>query len=298
MIHKVLITGASGLLGRALLLEFANKSWEVCGLAFSRAKDSLIKVDLNNIEKVMKVIEDFKPDIIVHSAAERSPDRVEKEREASQRLNVTCSKNLAEIAAIMNIAFIYISTDYVFDGSNPPYAETDEPNPLNQYGFLKLEGEKAVIQSNPDACILRIPVLYGDEEYIGESAISCLIKNLQLQSHVKISNFEIRFPSHVDDIAAVCHQLAERKLKDPTINSIFHWCGSEPLTKYEMTKIMAEVFCIPHSHISPDNEPSSGAPRPKNTQLSCERLIALDIGKHTPFREGILRSFKNFFDSI
>lgn len=64
-----------------------------------------------------------------------------------------------------------------------------------------------------DACILRIPVLYGDEEYVGESAISSLIKNLQHQQPVKVSNFEIRFPSHVDDIAVICCQLAERKLK-------------------------------------------------------------------------------------
>lgn len=64
-----------------------------------------------------------------------------------------------------------------------------------------------------DACVLRIPVLYGDEEYIGESAISCLIKNLQQKTPVKISNFEIRYPLHADDIAVVCRQLADRKLK-------------------------------------------------------------------------------------
>ena len=64
-----------------------------------------------------------------------------------------------------------------------------------------------------DSCVLRIPVLYGDEEFVGESAISSLIKNLQNQQPVKVSNFEIRYPSHVDDIAVVCCQLAKRKLK-------------------------------------------------------------------------------------
>lgn len=84
--------------------------------------------------------------------------------------------------------------------------------------------------------------------------------------------------------------------QDPSIKSIFHCCGLEPLTKYEMTKIIAEIFDVPHSHISPDNEPSSGTPRPKNTQLSCEKLKALGIEQYTPFREGILRSFKIFFN--
>lgn len=64
-----------------------------------------------------------------------------------------------------------------------------------------------------DACILRIPVLYGDEEYIGESAVSCLIKILQQQLPTKVSNYEIRFPSHCNDVAAICCQLADKKLK-------------------------------------------------------------------------------------
>lgn len=84
-------------------------------------------------------------------------------------------------------------------------------------------------------------------------------------------------------------------LQDPTLKSIFHWCGSESLTKFEMTKIIAEVFSVPYTHISADNEPSTGAPRPKNTQLNCEKLKALGIGQHTPFHEGVKRSFKRFF---
>lgn len=69
------------------------------------------------------------------------------------------------------------------------------------------------------------------------------------------------------------------------------------MTKYEMTKKIAEVFNICESHISPDNNPSTGAPRPKNTQLSCERLKSLNIGQHTPFQEGVSKSFKKFFVS-
>lgn len=293
--NKVLITGASGLLGRALVSEFSKNSWDVLGLAFSRAKDKLVKVDLNNTEEVKKIIEKFKPHVIVHAAAERSPDKVEKEYEASRKLNVACSKNLAEVAGKLDIAFLYISTDYVFDGCHPPYAETDKPNPLNQYGLSKLEGEQAVLEVNPDACVLRIPVLYGDEEYVGESAISCLIKNLQKQVPTKISSFEIRFPSHTDDIASVCCQLCDQKIKNPSLKSVFHWCGTEPLTKYEMTKKIAFVFSIPDSHVLPDNEPSSGAPRPKNTQLSCEKLKSLGIGQYTPFEDGVRKSFAQFF---
>lgn len=295
MSRKVIITGASGLLGRALVAEFSKESWDVLGLAFSRAKGDLRKVDLNDKEEVKKIFTEFEPAVIVHSAAQRSPDKVEKEFEASHKLNVQCSRTLAELAAEVNAAFIFISTDYVFDGTNPPYKETDEPNPLNQYGKTKAEAEKSVTEVNPDSCILRIPVLYGDEEYLGESAISSLLNYLLNPSvPAKISDYEVRFPSHTEDIAAVCSLLADKKLQDSTVNGVHHWCGSEPFTKYTMTKVMAEVFALPMKHLSPDSEPSSGAPRPKNTQLCRGRLGSLGIGLHTPFRAGVRKSFSKF----
>ncbi|KFM82119.1 hypothetical protein X975_15250, partial [Stegodyphus mimosarum] len=276
--NKALITGASGLLGRAIVNEFLNNSWEVLGLAFSRARDKLIKVDLNNMDEVKEIIQKFKPTVIIHCAAQRSVEKVEKDYEESKRLNVACSKNLADLAKMENAVFLYISTDYVFDGKHPPYKENDEPNPLNQYGKTKLEGEKKVMNVNPDSCILRIPVLYGDEEYIGESAISSLIKNLKQQVPTKLSNAEIRFPSHTNDIASIIFQLIQCKLKDTSLNSVFHWCGLEPFTKYEMAKIIAEEFSISFSHIIPDETPSS-APRPKNVQLSCDRLKKIGISQ-------------------
>ncbi|XP_035222036.1 methionine adenosyltransferase 2 subunit beta-like [Stegodyphus dumicola] len=194
-----------------------------------------------------------------------------------------------------NAVFLYISTDYVFDGKRPPYKENDEPNPLNQYGKTKLEGEKEVMNVKPDSCILRIPVLYGDEEYIGESAVSSLIKNLKQPVPTKLSNAEIRFPSHTNDIASIIFQLMQCKLKDMSLNSVFHWCGLEPFTKYEMAKIIAEEFSISFSHIIPDETPSS-APRPKNVELSCDRLKKLGISQHTVFRDGIRQSFRKFFE--
>ncbi|XP_035220405.1 methionine adenosyltransferase 2 subunit beta-like, partial [Stegodyphus dumicola] len=99
IMSKVLITGASGLLGRAIVNEFLNNSWEVLGLAFSRARDKLIKVDLNNLDEVKEIIQKFKPTVIIHCAAQRSVEKVEKDYEESKRLNVACSKNLADLAS-------------------------------------------------------------------------------------------------------------------------------------------------------------------------------------------------------
>ncbi|KAG8182446.1 hypothetical protein JTE90_012460 [Oedothorax gibbosus] len=297
MARKVMITGATGLLGRSVYAEFKKKNWEVLGLAFSRATGDLVKLDLNDSNAVRETIQRFKPHAIVHCAAERSPDKVEKDYEASRKLNVECSKNLAQFALEAGAVLIYISTDYVFDGTTPPYTENDVPNPLNQYGISKYEGEEAILDVYKESIILRIPVLYGDEEYLGESAVSSLIKNLLSDKPVKVSNYEIRFPSHTEDIAAICFGLAEKRMKDPSIKHVYHWAGQEALTKYDMVKIIGEQLKLSSEHVLPDDTPSTGAPRPKNTQLSCDKLKRINIGQHTKFSEGVAKSFAKFVQS-
>ena len=171
---RVLVTGASGLLGRAILKEFTQcqDGWEALGLAYSRAKGNLKKVDLKNKDDVASIVEEFKPNIVIHSAAERRPDIVEKNEEETKMLNVTATRNIAEASSKADAFFLYISTDYVFDGSNPPYKPTDKPNPLNKYGQSKLEGENVTLEFLPRSGVLRVPILYGPVEYIHESAVT------------------------------------------------------------------------------------------------------------------------------
>lgn len=293
--RKLLLTGASGLLGRTVHKRFLEGSWEVVGTAFSRNTDQLVKLDLTKPEEVEEFVKKSKPSVLIHAAAQRYPDQVEKNYEQALKLNVESSEQLARISDREGISFFFISTDYVFDGSNPPYKETDKTNPLNKYGMTKVKAEEAIIAANPDVCILRIPVLYGDEEFLGESALSVLLTNLLDSSkcHV-VSDYEIRFPSHCDDIAVILYQLVEKKFQEPGLNGVYQWCGSEPLTKYGMTKIISEVFNLPMDHITADPTPSHTAARPHNTQLCRGRLESLGIGHHTPFRAGIRRSFCKF----
>uniref|UniRef100_A0A023GHX2 Methionine adenosyltransferase 2 subunit beta n=1 Tax=Amblyomma triste TaxID=251400 RepID=A0A023GHX2_AMBTT len=284
----VLITGASGLLGRALVKAFQAASWNVVGLAFSRVSGSLMKVDVTDAEQVAKTVKEKKPDVIVHSAAQRFPDKVEKDYEASYALNVTASKNLAAVADAEGAALIFISTDYVFDGRNPPYSESAKPNPLNKYGMTKAEAEQAVLSVKPDAIVLRVPVLYGGEEHIAESAVSVLCQLLNDTSKlVKASDYEVRYPSHTQDIASVVVHLAERRLQDRGVSGVYHWCGLEPLTKYAMVRTIAQAHGLKADHVAADPEPSGGATRPRDTRLERGRLQQLDIGRHTPFAQGV-----------
>lgn len=170
----VVVTGASGLLGREIYKQFSLSFQDVIGLGFSRA-EKLLKCNLLDFESTNKLIRDINPTVIIHAAAEKRPDVAAKNPEQAKMLNVFATQNLAKIAYSLNALFIYISTDYVFDGSFPPYEINDQPNPLNEYGKAKYEGEIQTSNAHPGSIILRIPVIYGKCEQRNESAVNILV---------------------------------------------------------------------------------------------------------------------------
>ncbi|XP_071453076.1 methionine adenosyltransferase 2 subunit beta isoform X1 [Hetaerina americana] len=288
---RLFLTGASGLLGRALFKKFTENGWEVMGVAFSRASPPLVKLDLKDSAEVQKAFADFSPSLVIHSAAMRYPDQVEKNAEEAVRMNVKTTEQIADIADKVGVPMLYISTDYVFDGKNPPYKPDDPTNPTNLYGKTKLEGEIKTLKTNEENMVLRIPVLYGPVEKLEESAVTTLLEPLMdVSKPCNMSNYERRYPAHTQDIAEICLLLAEKKCKGPTFNGVFQWSGKEALTKYEMVLRMASVFGLPHEHVKPINGPGSGgATRPYDTQLDSTSLVEV-LGMtppHTPFNEGI-----------
>ncbi|XP_029636534.1 methionine adenosyltransferase 2 subunit beta [Octopus sinensis] len=289
---RVLITGASGLLGRAVIKKFQSEpeKWNVYGTAFKRATQSLHKLDLTDEKEVFKTVSKFKPDVIIHCAAERRPDIVENNEEASYKLNVEATIALCKAAVESSSWLLYISTDYVFDGTSPPYNVTDAPNPLNKYGLSKLQGEKAVQNISSDFAILRVPILYGQVEFLEESAVTILLKsilNSGVTSHS--SHYERRYPTHCDDLASLIMLISEKKcFQQEKISGVFHWSGNDNMTKYDMMTAMADIFSLDMSHIVADDKSNPSTKRPYNAHLSSERLENLGINvDKTPFRNGI-----------
>ncbi|XP_056012642.1 methionine adenosyltransferase 2 subunit beta-like [Ostrea edulis] len=298
MAKRVLVTGASGLFGRAIYKEFlSDNSWETLGLAFSRAKESLKKLDITDENQVKEVINTFRPSVIIHSAAERKPDAVENDPDGTKKLNLSATDYICQAAKSIGAWVLYISTDYVFDGKSPPYDEDAKPNPLNKYGQSKLEGEKITLEASPENSVLRVPILYGDIEYIAESAVTILFEKIVKGSELIASDYEKRYPTHCDDIAYVIRQLADRRLQDPEkVHGVFHWSSNEEMTKYDMSIAMASAFSLSTENIKADRTPSKGAPRPYNTHLSCKKMEALVSGRQTPFSEGIKTVLQPYFN--
>ncbi len=288
MAMKVLITGASGLLGRALMKAFEGE--EALGLALSRAAGPLKKVDLTDRGALEECIGSFRPEVIVHSAAIRKPDICQNDPELTRLINVGATEWIAEAADECGAWVLYLSTDYVFDGTAPPYDIGDEPNPVNVYGKTKLEGERALLGRSPHCAVLRVPILYGPVESLGESAITIIAEQVLSKESAGIDAWATRYPTHVEDVARVCLSLAmawRDGNEEVRRGGIFHFSGDEPMTKADMARVIGEVLGADASHLEPDTSGPSGAPRPRNCRLDCSRIERLFEPKRTPFRQGV-----------
>ena len=284
------ITGASGLLGRAVQEVFAQvPAWQVSGLAFSRVRPGLERLDLCDARAVKDFLDASHPDVIIHCAAERRPDRSEGNPDDTMRLNVEVTARLAKWAAANGSWLVFLSTDYVFDGVTPPYLPAAPTNPLNLYGRSKRDGELAVWAATSDAAVLRVSILYGKVERLDESgvtAIAAQIREAQGQS-LMLEDWATRCPTFVEDVAVVLRQMVARRLAEPSFRGTFHWCGDEPLTKFAMGGIIAKALGANPDTLVADPHPPIGAPRPRDCRLDCTDLERLDIGRRTPFAAAI-----------
>uniref|UniRef100_H3CQD8 Methionine adenosyltransferase 2 subunit beta n=1 Tax=Tetraodon nigroviridis TaxID=99883 RepID=H3CQD8_TETNG len=295
---RVLVTGATGLLGRAVCREFQSSSWVVIGVGFRRARPGILRCDLTDGDAVRGLLQDYKPDVVIHCAAERRP-RCGGEAHRSGCESKTCTPpahSPKEAAAACGAFFLYISTDYVFDGRNPPYGEDDTPNPLNVYGRSKLEGEQETLRCCPGAVVLRVPVLFGEVETVSESAVTCLWLQVQQAAEGStLDHIQQRFPTDTRDVAAVCRKLAERARTRPSEESS-HFSAKEQMTKYQMAVAIAQAFNLPSDHLIPLTEqPAASTLRPMNSRLNCSRLELLNLSVEArPFAAAIVDSLWPF----
>ncbi len=255
------------------------------GTAFSRSGNGLEKLDLTERDRASSFVKELKPDVILHCAAERRPDNCENKSDLTRKLNVNSTSLLAKCAKNLNSWMIYLSTDYVFDGSTPPYHPHSPTNPLNKYGLSKRDGEDAVLNTNKKAAVLRVPILYGDVEDLDESAITVILGQILAAEgqDVTLDDWATRYPTLTDDVAVVCREMIEHHIDGEELGGIFHWAGDEAMSKYSMGKEMAGILKISSDKFISNQSPPSGTPRPKNCHLDCSVLEKAGIGRRTPF---------------
>jgi dTDP-4-dehydrorhamnose reductase len=286
---KVVITGSNGLLGQSLLqlLLKEKDTYEVYG--FSRGENrsgredfNYISIDLTNEENLKTSLQEIQPDFIINTAAMTQVDACENQKDACDLLNVSVVKWLSEISQKLNTHLIHISTDFIFDGKQGNYKETDEPNPLSYYGLSKLKSEEVLTNSKIDFTILRTILVYGKVYDMSRSNIVLWVKQmLEQHKEITIVDDQFRTPTYVQDLAMACKISMDKKAK-----GIYNISSNELLSVFKIAQEIADVFDLDKNLIKPISTSTLNqtAPRPAKT--------GFDLSKTNKELEFYPKSFK------
>ena len=174
---KLLIIGASGVLGSRLYKDAIKKKWNAMGTYYSHECVGLSYLDVRDKFSLEKVFNLFKPEAVVMAGGITDVDLSALKPKLAKDVNIKGTQNLVKKVKEYGVKLAYISTDYVFDGENGPYKEDDKTNPINTYGMTKLEAEHIVSAKLKDYLIVRTSQLYG-VDHIGRNFIVKIIRNM------------------------------------------------------------------------------------------------------------------------
>ena len=259
---KILVTGATGFLGSAICRRLTGAQTFI-PMGFSSCPPGGLQADLRQVGEVDRLVQELKPDVVVHAAAIREPDICEENPEEAALMNAKVPARFAR-ALPESSRLIHISTDYVFNGQTPPYDEQDPACPVNEYGRTKAEAETAVL-AHPGALVLRIPVLVGE----GPGFIQQMLEALRDTSPREVDDVLIRHPTWTEDVAEVCAWLIQTER-----SGIWHASSERGDTRYELTRRVGRCLGMSSDHLIPSHTViPRKATRPLNTELSPKKLL-------------------------
>jgi dTDP-4-dehydrorhamnose reductase len=267
---KLLITGASGLLGTKLCQIALKEGYEVYA-AYSQHKPSYgtpVELNILDAEAQRQTLNKIKPDAVVHAAALTDVDKCELEKELAWKTNVEATASLARLCEKLGAFLVYVSTDYVFNGEKGMYKETDIPAPINYYGLTKLKGEEAV-QALHNSCIARGSVIYGLTPATGKTNFALwLLDKLRKKEEVKIITDQWNSPTLNINMAEMIMEILEKRTK-----GTFHLAGATRLSRYEFAQRLAETFNLDPKYITPvqSKQIKWVAKRPRDSSLNVEK---------------------------
>ena len=277
---KLLITGASGLLGINLAME-AMRAHEVIGVDRGKLKSApfqVFPIDFLQTNKIHSLLDSTKPDWLINCAALANLDKCEEDPTQAERLNIDFPAELAAACSGRNIKFVHLSTDAVFDGEKEgAYTEDDEPNPQGVYSQSKLAGERVVHQLNPQAVIARVN-FFGWSLTNSRSLGEFFVNNLSAERPVSGFTDVIFCPMLVNHTARLLLEMLAKNL-----SGLYHVVGAQPMSKYQFGLEVARKFGLNESLISPKSVEGSGltAKRSHNLWLSIHKL-STDLGREIP----------------
>ncbi len=277
---RILITGASGLLGLNLALD-ATTTHDVIGVDRSKLASPpfpLIKADLLDPQAVSHILDEAKPEAVIHCAALANLEACESDSDLAYQMNAELPAQIADACARRKIRLVHLSTDAVFDGQKDGmYTEADTPNPMGVYSQTKFAGERGVLQMNPQAIVARVN-FYGWSLGGKRSLAEFFVNNLRNGKNVNGFTDVIFCPMLVNHLGRILLEMVEKKL-----HGLYHVVGPQAMSKYQFGMEVAHTFGLRESLISPQSVDRSDltARRSHNLWLSVHRL-STDLGHELP----------------
>jgi dTDP-4-dehydrorhamnose reductase len=285
---KMLITGARGILGGDLA-SFFSSSYRLFPVS---SRD----FDIRDEGRVLAYLDSVKPDIVLHSAAIADVDRCESDRETARAVNIRGTENVAGACRKTGARMIYYSTDYVFGGEKTSfYVESDTPDPVNYYGYTKLEGERRTASLLDDYAIVRVAWIYSESD---RSFVNRLIRSGRSQMEgrmsgrkyepLKVVTDQVGCPTWAVEIARQTDIIIDNKL-----TGVVHCTSGGGASRYEFARFLFESLSM-DVDLQPCrmSEMPRPAPRPKFTALENRRLGDLGLNVMKDNREALLEFLK------
>jgi dTDP-4-dehydrorhamnose reductase len=287
--RKLLVTGASGLLG-SRIIKLAKHGYVAVPVYHTKQlHPNSLKLDITDSSEVLKLLIKLKPDVIIHTASETNVDKCETQKNYAQKVNVDGTRNIAVACGKVGAKLVYISTDYVFDGEKGDYNEQDKPNPINYYGLTKLEGEKQVTKNCQKYFILRTSVLYGWHPW-KQNFATWIINQLKQNKEITVVKDHYNTPTLADNLAEITIKAVQKDLQ-----GLYHASGSERISRYQFAKQIAKTFNLDPNLIKPVKMSQLTAwiaKRPKDSSLNTDKIQKQLKTKPLNITEGLKRMKK------
>lgn len=293
---KVLITGANGFLGHYLIEQLLVKDYYVIAtgkgdsrLPFSATSNFTYRsMDFTDPFNVHDVFGEYKPDAVIHAGAMSKPDECEQNQWQAYITNVEATITLLLNAEEHKSFFVFVSTDFVFDGEKGMYSEDDAARPVNFYGKTKLEAEDAVKEYEYDWAIVRTVLVYGKPQSGRANILTIVKEKLENGETYRVVDDQVRTPTYVEDLAAGIVSIIEKKAK-----GIYHLSGEDVLTPYEMAIKAARYLGLDESLISraTADDFTQPARRPPKTGFVIDKAKKIIGYKPVSFDDGLKKTF-------
>ncbi|HLD85364.1 MAG TPA: dTDP-4-dehydrorhamnose reductase [archaeon] len=256
---RILVTGGNGFVGKTI----------------TRLDPSSIalphnELDITNRHNVMETVAKIRPDCIIHAAGITDVDYCELHPEEAYSVNAIGTKNIADACKKSGARLVYISTDYVFDGTKGMYREEDATNPISAYAKSKLAGEKFARELDNHATA-RTSTIYGNDT---KRFVYWVLNEISSGKIIKVAYDEYKSPTHVVDAANAALKLANSDYK-----GILHCAGNERISKFDFAVKIAQAFGkdINLIHKIKMEEVKRPAPRPKDSSLDVRKALSMGI---------------------